>query len=350
MWCSVSRMTALAGCLAVLVAAMPVHGAMAAESPVRVMIIDGSSNHDFRGTSAALLCTLASARRFGDWTTVLISRSPTGWELAEPRKPADGDAAAIARYEADMKVYDEARRAFYKQSDLGRTVWRPPFEEFDVVVVNYNGGDWPEHVKTGFVEFVRNGGGVVVVHSANNPFENWPAYNEMLGIGWRGATFGTWIGVDSTTGKLVSVPEQKPGGSSHADFKPFLVKNRDPAHPIMAGVPETWMHAADELYVRMRGTADNLHVIATSPSPNGPHEEPVVWWVPFGKGRVVTMTMGHYQRPDHSTALQCVGFQTIFARACEWAATGKVTIPVPSNFPTSTEQSVAASNHVKWGW
>jgi hypothetical protein len=32
--------------------------------------------------------------------------------------------------------------------------------------------------------------------------------------------------------------------------------------------------------------------------------------------------------------MKCVGFQTVLLRGTEWAATGKVTIPVPAEFPT----------------
>jgi hypothetical protein len=35
--------------------------------------------------------------------------------------------------------------------------------------------------------------------------------------------------------------------------------------------------------------------------------------------------------------MRCVGFQTLLIRGTEWAATGKVTYPVPKDFPTETE-------------
>jgi hypothetical protein len=40
--------------------------------------------------------------------------------------------------------------------------------------------------------------------------------------------------------------------------------------------------------------------------------------------------LGH---ADYS--MNCVGFVTTLQRGTEWAATGKVTIPVPENFPTA---------------
>jgi hypothetical protein len=42
--------------------------------------------------------------------------------------------------------------------------------------------------------------------------------------------------------------------------------------------------------------------------------------------------LGH---ADYS--IKCVGFITTLQRGTEWAATGEVTIPVPSDFPTKNE-------------
>ena len=62
--------------------------------------------------------------------------------------------------------------------------------------------------------------------------------------------------------------------------------------------------------------------------------EPVTWVIPYGKGQVVTTVLGHQWRDQQDqAALDCVGFQTVFARSVEFAGTGAVTIPVPASFP-----------------
>ena len=54
------------------------------------------------------------------------------------------------------------------------------------------------------------------------------------------------------------------------------------------------------------------------------------------------MVMGHQDHGQKNRpALECVGFQTIFARAVEWAATQRVTLPIPADFPSATEVSIA---------
>jgi type 1 glutamine amidotransferase len=52
----------------------------------------------------------------------------------------------------------------------------------------------------------------------------------------------------------------------------------------------------------------------------------------YGKGRVFHTVLGHSVE-----SMQCVGFLITFQRGVQWAATGKVSIQVPADFPTATE-------------
>ena len=54
----------------------------------------------------------------------------------------------------------------------------------------------------------------------------------------------------------------------------------------------------------------------------------------YGEGRIFHNIMGHV---DYSVA--CVGFLTSMLRGAEWAATGKVTQPIPDDFPTANTSS-----------
>ncbi len=47
--------------------------------------------------------------------------------------------------------------------------------------------------------------------------------------------------------------------------------------------------------------------------------------ISYGRGRVFHDVMGH-----DVASLQDTGFQITLARGCEWAATGKVTLPAPA--------------------
>ena len=200
---------------------------------------------------------------------------------------------------------------------------------------NYDAPDWPAWLKDSFERYMKNGGGLVIVHAADNAFPGWKQYNEMIGLGgWRNRTETAGPYWFYREGKLVSDSSPGPTGS-HGSRIPFQVTTREPEHPIMKGLPATWMHQGDELYAALRGPGENMTVLATAhsdPSNNGTgREEPILMTLRWGKGRVFHTTMGH-----DVSALSCVGFIATFQRGTEWAATGKVTQRVPTDFPTAT--------------
>lgn len=215
--------------------------------------------------------------------------------------------------------------------------FKPDFSKYQLVVSNYNGATWPKETREAFVEFVKNGGGFVVVHAADNSFGDWKEYNELIGL-------GGWGGRNEKSGPYVYFndkgepvrDEQAGGGGSHGSQHPFQVVVRDATHPITDGMPKAWMHANDELYDRLRGPASNMKVLATAfadPSKGGTgRHEPMLMVIDYGKGRVFHTPMGH-----GNDSQECVGFITSLQRGAEWAATGKVTQKIPEDFPSDGE-------------
>ena len=113
--------------------------------------------------------------------------------------------------------------------------FKPDFSKYSVVISNFGHGaaPWPEETQKAFETFVSSGGGFVVVHAADNSFPEWPAYNEMIGLGgWGGRTEkdGPYVYVNAE-GKVVRDDTPGNGGNHGAQWE-FPVVIRDREHPI----------------------------------------------------------------------------------------------------------------------
>jgi hypothetical protein len=301
-----SLMIPALACLAALFAFSQPASSQAADK-IDVLIVDGQNNHDWQRTTPYLKSMLEGT---GQFSVFVVTAPPQG----SPKERWNG--------------------------------FRPQFADYDVVLSNYNGETWPEHVRTAFEAFVKEGGGVVNVHAANNPFPDWPAFNEMTGLCWRPAAFGDRVTTDDQ-GKVVRTAKGEGPGAGHGAQHPFTVIVRDREHPVMKGLPAEWMHPQDELYHGQRGPAADMNILATAfaaKSTGGTDaHEPMAWWIPYGKGKVFTTVLGHVGggQPPETWPMRCRGFQAIVGRACEWTATGEVTLPLPAELPTAEKVSLA---------
>ena len=239
----------------------------------------------------------------------------------------------------------DAVQAPAKGADL--TAFKPDFAKYQVVVLDYDGDDWPAATREAFGKFIADGGGLVAFHATDNAFPSWVEFNEMIGVGgWAGRTEKAGAKVRWRDGKIAL--DESPGTATHPARHDFLVVTRSPNHPIMKGLPAEWLHASDELYSQLRGPAKNLEVLATASADpakqkNGTGEnEPMLMAIRFGKGRIFHTTLGHVGPRDTAApdSVNCVGFMATLQRGTEWAATGKVTQAVPRDFPLADKTSV----------
>ena len=270
-----------------------------AAPPIRVMLLDGES----AGTYHA-------------------------WRETTPVLKAELEQAGI--FQVDVVTAPPSRGDFRG--------FQPNFSQYDVIVSNLDSATWPADLEASFEQYMKNGGGFVSVHAADNAFPGWVAYNEMIGVGgWRGRREQAgphWFYKDGHM-----EPDNSPGSAgSHGARLPFQVTTRDAGHPVMKGLPAVWLHAGDELYANLRGPGQNMTVLGTAysdPANQGTgKDEPILMAVSYGKGRIFHTTMGH-----DIPALSCAGFIVTLQRGTEWAATGKVTQKVPADFPTADKVS-----------
>jgi len=211
------------------------------------------------------------------------------------------------------EVLEQTGRFVVKVIEEPRALDSPALSDYDVLILNYNGPRWGERAEAAVEQFLRSGKGMIAIHGVSyGPFYGqnlttrqmagvpWPAYGDLMGMSWKLENVG------------------------HSRRHVFPVKWVDSNHPIARGLAPTFL-ANDELYHKM-DLKSGVQVLASAFSDTKMggtgKEEPILWTVAFGRGRVVHMTLGH----DLSAMTQ-PGFVTSFARGAEWAATREVTLP-----------------------
>lgn len=275
--------------------------------PIRVLIVDGFSNHDWKQTTAV-----------------------TKWMLEE---------SGLFTVEVNTVPADSIER-------LG---WKPDFKPYAVVIQNSNNlpnlnWRWPRQAEEALEQYVKKGGGLYILHSGNNAFPHWAEYDKMIGLGWRPKTTGYALEIDSNK-NIIRIPPGEGANTSHGSrFNAIItILNR---HPINKGYPAQWQTANTEVYNFPRGAAENITVLSYAYDSSATHRLwPVEWVVNYGKGHVYNSSMGHLWKGDiYPPAYRCIGYQTTVIRAAEWLATGKVTYPVPSDFPGKDSVSLRSES------
>jgi len=290
---------------------------------IKALIIDGQNNHDqWPKITYMLKSYMEETGRF----KVDVNRTAYTWK---------GEA-----YLSDfwVKGVNKSEAKDKPQSDPD---YNPDFSKYDVVICNFgwNAANWPAKTEKEFEKYIKNGGGLVVFHAADNSFPKWQAYNLMIGLGgWgdRNEKDGPYVYYNDKD-ELVRDTSSGNGGA-HGPQHEYQIQLRNTEHPITKEMPLKWLHTKDELYEQLRGPAKNMEILATAYASKefkgSERHEPALMVMNYGQGRIFHNIMGH---ADYS--VQSVGFITTMLRGAEWAATGKVTFPIPRDFPTAEKSS-----------
>ena len=212
--------------------------ALLAEPKLKALIVDGQNNHAMWPKITAMM------KRYLEETgcfVVDVERTRFTWQGA--------------RYLDEFPLKNGKTTSAVPQP-IPDADFSPDFSQYDVVINNngWRASPWPKPTQKAFEDYIRNGGGLVIVHAANNCWPDWKAYNQMIGLGgWGGRTekHGPYVYFNEQ-GKLIR--DNSPGrGGAHGPQHEFQIAIRDFAHPITRGLPKQWLHAKDELYDRLRG-------------------------------------------------------------------------------------------------
>lgn len=255
----------------ILLAAAAVAAPQAA-TKIHALIVTGQNGHDWRATTPVLRKLLEDTGRF------------------------------------EVHVTEEFRGA-------GAETLAP----YDVVILNYYDSNrpelrWGERADAALLDFVRSGKGLVVYHFSAAAFNGWPEYEKLSGGNWR------------------------PQHGHHSARHDFTVDIKDQGHPVTRGMKSSFLQSNDELYANLQWQPEGAyHVLATAwddhtryksgeqqPVPGPGLNQPMLWTVNYGKGRVFVTALGH-----DADAMKSAGFVATLTRGTEWAATGDVSIPLP---------------------
>jgi len=257
-------------------AALAPQGTPAAQSDtpilrkIQVLIITGRDDHDWRGATASMRQYLDDAGIF---------------EVRTAEEFRDAGSESLSPYDVAVLVYNDKAAADH----------------------------WTDRSRRTLLDFVQGGKGLVVYHHSTGAFHDWPDYARLCG--------GNYY-----------------GGAHHAPIHDFKVSFTDRDHPITRGLKAGFLETQDELYANMHmQPPGTYHVLATAWDDHALYEgqsrvplegpganEPVMWTVQAGAGRVFATMLGHSAKATRSD-----GFRVTFVRGVEWSATGKVTLPPP---------------------
>ncbi len=269
--------------------------ARASEPPIRVLLVAGNEAH-----------------KWHNWeqTTPVIKAQ---LEL-DPRVTVDVSTDIEAALAKDLSGYDVLVQNSYAN-------WHDPKSLS------------PEAQKS-WVDFLQNGGGLVVVHFANGAWNfslpmagesDWPEYRKIVRRVWNHNGEG-----DAKSG--------------HDAFGPYSVAVTSLPHEISAGLKNFGI--VDELYYRQDGT-EPIEPLITAHSKDTHRDEPLAWTYTYGKGRVFQTLLGHSER-TYEAFEAC----EMLRRATAWTANRNVIaftadaappVPTPAPQPAPAAAPVAPS-------
>ncbi len=121
--------------------------ARAADPPLRILVLSGQNNHDWRTTTPKILSILTNTGRF---------------QITVTDHPKQFDAPTLKDYDALLSNWNN-----FGQADTNQ---------------------WSVKAREAFLGFVREGRGLVVVHAGSSSFPEWNEYHELVGGAWGAGT------------------------------------------------------------------------------------------------------------------------------------------------------------------
>ncbi|MCS6777242.1 MAG: ThuA domain-containing protein [Chloroherpetonaceae bacterium] len=171
---------------------------------------------------------------------------------------------------------------------------------YHLLLINYCNWERPglsPKARRQLLHYVRNGGGLVLIHFANGAWQDWPEY----------------------AGRLARRVWRDPI-SQHDPYGTFRVRVADTEHLLTRGLSD--FDITDELYCRQQGALPVAPLLTAHSRVTG-QEEPLAFVYTEGRGRIFQTLLGH-----DASALRTPVHAELIRRACAWVARREV-LPLP---------------------
>ena len=244
--------------------------APAEAAKLRVLILSGANNHHWQETTPAIKAALEASGRF---------------------------SVDVEDHVAGMKPQ--------------------AFEPYAVILSNFNtfGQDasvqvWDGAMRKAFIEHLRKGHGLVIVHAGSSGFYDWPEFQNLACGSWKDATSHGAIHVDRVTFTTEKSPIT-------AGLEPFWIRD------------EFWQNTGVAPAARALATVSPSNASADSAQDPAKHNN-ILYTTELGGARGFAIFLGH-----DATAMKNTAWRTLLQRGTEWAATNKVTLPPAKDWPAT---------------
>ncbi|MBN1123885.1 MAG: ThuA domain-containing protein [Sedimentisphaerales bacterium] len=162
-------------------------------------------------------------------------------------------------------------------------------DQYEGIVLHFMNWEVPDPgpaARENLKQFVRNGGGLVLVHFACGAFQGWPEFASLAGRAWD--------------------PQLRPH-DPHGKFNVAIV---DHEHPITKNMDN--FETVDELYTCLAGDTP-ICILAKAQSKVDGKNYPIAFVLNYGKGRVFHCVLGHDVQAFVEPKVL-----TLFRNACLW--------------------------------
>ena len=231
----------LGAVLALVVCGGPTLRGAEPQKPVRVLILSGQNNHDWRATTPAI-----------------------------------------------KSLYEKSGRFAVDVSENVPALEGKDFAPYDVIALNYTtypkvkGHRWPAATEKAFLDYIAAGHGLVLFHAASTAWNDWPEFANLIGLTWE-------MG--------------KSGHGQHHSYTVRIVDREHPVTRGMSDfqhLPDELYHRQ-----LLHATGHVLATAYSDKTRGGSGaQEPMVVVTELGRGRVFHVAMGHDVRSMRGAGFQ----------------------------------------------